>query len=188
MGAFHKIYAFAHTGFHKYNGTFALFAYSGYRFLDYSHETNPNFTNTAQNQNPLFQSLEFIKKPNPAYSLENWIMTSLLKRGYARDIGLENKIKSYEQTIDKLEKAISEIVGFELRFVLDSNLRYANIKYDGRLHDFDTIPDGLKSIISWLADLCMRLEGLDWQNDIPIFERNIILFLDEIENHLHIFR
>jgi predicted ATP-binding protein involved in virulence len=50
----------------------------------------------------------------------------------------------------------------------------------------EVLPDGLKSIISWLADLCMRLEDLDWLDDTPVFDRNIILFLDEIENHLHI--
>lgn len=51
--------------------------------------------------------------------------------------------------------------------------------------DFNLLPDGLKSIISWLADLLMRMDRVKWVDDIPVFERNFILFLDEIEVHMH---
>lgn len=43
----------------------------------------------------------------------------------------------------------------------------------------------MKSLISWIGDLLMRLDSLNWKNNTPIFEREIILFLDEIEVHLH---
>ena len=164
---------------------FALFAYSGYRFLDYSSRTNPSVF-TKKDQNPLFQSLELNKKPNPDYSFDSWIMTSLLKRGYAKENNIESKIEEYDDTIKSLEDAIGEIIGFEIRFVLDNSLRHVKIQYRDQQLDLEAIPDGMKSIISWLADLCSRLERLDWIDDTPVFKRNIILFLDEIENHLHI--
>lgn len=167
--------------------SFAVFAYSGYRFINYKNETTPNFSSESKSiENPLYEALEFIKTPNPAYSIDNWIITSLLKGSYARDKNIPNKAKKFNETLAKLEKAISEIVGYSFEFVLDDDLRYVNVKYKNQKLDFEVIPDGLKSLISWLGDLCMRLEGLDWQKDIPVFDRNIILFLDEIENHLHI--
>ena len=139
---------------------FALFAYSGYRFLDYSSQTNSSVF-TKKDQNPLFQSLEFNKKPNPDYSFDSWIMTSLLKRGYAKDNKIESKIEEYDDTIKSLEDAIGEIIGFEIRFVLDNSLRHVKIQYRDQQLDLEVIPDGMKSIISWLADLCSRLERLD---------------------------
>lgn len=51
--------------------------------------------------------------------------------------------------------------------------------------EFDVLPDGLKSIISWIADMLMRLDQLKWVNQTDVLDRNFILFLDEIEIHLH---
>jgi predicted ATP-binding protein involved in virulence len=159
---------------------YVLFAYSGYRLIEFNGE------NSTKNKNPLFQSLEFVKGLNPNFSIENWIKSSVLKRSYAQSQNLDTKLKNYQQTIEKLEEAISEITGFSVKFKMDKNLRQAVIHYNEQEHDLEVLPDGLKSIISWLADLCMRLEDLDWVDDTPVFDRNIILFLDEIENHLHI--
>jgi predicted ATP-binding protein involved in virulence len=50
---------------------------------------------------------------------------------------------------------------------------------------FQELPDGVKSILSWLGDLLMRLDRLPWQGDLPVLERPFALFLDEIEVHLH---
>ncbi len=158
---------------------YALFAYSGYRLLDFSNAS-------THKKNPLYQSLEFVKASNFAFSIDNWIRTSLLKRSYAQMEGLKSKAHNYTDTIHKLEKAIGEIVGYEVKFKLNSFLTDPVIWYNNIEHDLEVLPDGLKSIISWLADLCMRLEALRWIDEIPIFDRNVILFLDEIEVHLHI--
>ncbi len=162
---------------------FACFAYSGYRFVDIDSHTN---TENNYNRNPLYEALDFYKKFNSGYVIRNWIKSAVLKRSYAQAQNLDKKLKNYELTIDKLQAAISEIIGFAVTFKMDKDLRQAVIHYNGQEHDLEVLPDGLKSIISWLADLCMRLEDLDWLDDTPVFDRNIILFLDEIENHLHI--
>ena len=74
-----------------------------------------------------------------------------------------------------------------MQFKLENfNLSDVLIKIDNTEHSLKVLPDGLKSIFSWLSDLCMRLENLNWNSDTSIFDRNIILFLDEIEVHLHI--
>jgi len=160
---------------------FAVFAYSGYRAIDNSQPSAG-----IQNENALYQALKFIKDPNPNHSLEAWVKKSLYKRAYARDNALDKKEVVYSDTIDKLEKAISEIVGFDIRFALDKILENPVIKYHNQTLSFDVLPDGLKSLVAWLADLCIRLDKINWVYDTPVFNRNLILFLDEIENHLHI--
>jgi len=43
----------------------------------------------------------------------------------------------------------------------------------------------LKSIITWVGDLALRLEGIPWENEADIFAQPILLFLDEVDIHLH---
>ncbi|MDM8563773.1 AAA family ATPase [Candidatus Marithioploca araucensis] len=60
-----------------------------------------------------------------------------------------------------------------------------DLKINGQALEFEVLPDGLKSIISWLSDLFMRMDRIPWIDDCSILERRFILFLDEIEIHLH---
>lgn len=101
---------------------------------------------------------------------------------------MEIKERNFNDTIQKLEEAVSEIVGFPVTFELDKkNIRKVVVVYDNTLeNDLEVLPDGLKSIISWLADLCMRLEELNSKTDIPVFDQNVIIFLMKINIHLHI--
>ncbi|HYN76384.1 MAG TPA: AAA family ATPase, partial [Lamprocystis sp. (in: g-proteobacteria)] len=59
-----------------------------------------------------------------------------------------------------------------------ARLNGENIRFDG-------LPDGLKSIITWVADLSLRLEAIPWKVEQDIFAQPIILFLDEVDIHLH---
>lgn len=56
---------------------------------------------------------------------------------------------------------------------------------DGLKVTFDALPEGLKSIICWISDLALRLESIPWQENRDIFSQPIILFLDEVDIHLH---
>lgn len=56
---------------------------------------------------------------------------------------------------------------------------------DNDIVEFDLLPEGLKSIVSWVADLLMRLDLLGWSNDLPIHQREFLLLLDEVDVHLH---
>jgi ABC-type multidrug transport system ATPase subunit len=49
----------------------------------------------------------------------------------------------------------------------------------------DLLPDGLKSIISWLTDVLMRMDRLHWVEERPVTDQPLILFLDEVDIHLH---
>ena len=46
------------------------------------------------------------------------------------------------------------------------------------------LPDGLKSIVSRIADLLMRLDRIPWVDDTPPMKRPFLL-LDEVDIHLH---
>ncbi len=163
---------------------FCLFAYSGNRFINISNDSPEKTTHI---KNPIYGSLEFNKKPNSAFFIDKWLETSLLKESYARREGLDKHSKNFNTILTKLETTIGEIVGYGVKIKMDKKtLREPVFLYDGVEHNIDVLPDGLKSILSWLLDLCMRLENLTWMNNTMIFERNIILFLDEIEAHLHI--
>lgn len=163
-----------------YEYEFAIFSYSGYGQID----NNPPYL--LDIKNPLYQALKFLKLADTNHSLEEWVKKSIFKRSYARDNKLDKKEIAYNDTIDKLEKAISEIVGFDIRFALDDMLEHPIVIYDNQKLSFNVLPDGLKSLVAWLADLCIRLDKIHWVDDTPVFNRNLILFLDEIENHLHI--
>ena len=131
--------------------------------------------------------MEFNKKPNSAFFIDKWLETSLFKETYARSESLKKHGKKFSNILTKLERTIGEIVGFDVKIKMDErSLNEPVFLYDSVEHNLDVLPDGLKSILSWLLDLCMRLETLQWMNDVPVFDRNIILFLDEIEAHLHI--
>ncbi len=59
------------------------------------------------------------------------------------------------------------------------------MKLGDSIIDFDPLPEGLKSISSWLSDLLMRLERMRWKDATPVHKRAFLLLLDEIDVHLH---
>jgi predicted ATP-binding protein involved in virulence len=159
--------------------SFAAFAYSGYREIK-----NENIELNKKNfRNYLYQALDFVKEENPRFTINQWLADNLSKRALAKEEN-SKEFNKFDENIKNLEKAIADIIGYKISFKLKTNLNLVLIENDKEL-DFDVLPDGLKSLISWIGDLLMRLDSLEWGNNEPIFDRPIILFLDEIEIHLH---
>ncbi len=109
------------------------------------------------------------------------IPTSLLAQGK----GNAALAKSYLETVERLKIAIGAIIQKEIDFDIDESDLKVWIVVAGEKLEFNQLPDGLKSIISWISDLLMRMDRVKWENDTPVFDRNFILFLDEIEVHMH---
>jgi predicted ATP-binding protein involved in virulence len=164
---------------------YALFAYSGYRRI----KDEPIEIGKEINENPLQQALEFVKDEKSKFTVNQWLGQNLLNNSLAQTKKKLDEAKIFDEKIKRFEKVINDIIVDEtkdnkIRFEMQSAIKLVLIKNEQEL-DFDVLPDGLKSLISWIGDLLMRLDSLKWENDTPIFDREIILFLDEIEVHLH---
>jgi len=164
---------------------FCAFAYSGYRRI----KDEPIEIGKEVEENPLYQALDFVKDENSKFTVNQWLGQNLLNSSLTQTKNKLEEAKLFNEKIITLEKVINNIItdetkDNEIKFEMQSATKLVLIKNDQEL-DFDVLPDGLKSLISWIGDLLMRLDSLKWKDDTPIFEREIILFLDEIEVHLH---
>jgi predicted ATP-binding protein involved in virulence len=163
---------------------YAVFAFSGYRRIS---DERVEAIKEPENFNPLYQSLEFIKDYNlqNQLTINQLIANNISKSGIEHQKGNLNRSERFARTVIQIEEIISEITGWKVEFDLETEPTNLITKINGEELDFDVLPDGLRSLISWIADLLGRVDLLKWQDDLPIFEKNLILLLDEIEVHLH---
>jgi predicted ATP-binding protein involved in virulence len=97
----------------------------------------------------------------------------------------QEQAEQYNRVIQEIETAIKKMVGWDIKFKLAAKPFNLFLEINRKQLEFDVLPDGLKSIISLLADLIRRLDKIEWIDDRNVLERNFILFLDEIDIHLH---
>ncbi len=159
---------------------FAVFAYSGSRSL---FSAGIQAIKEIQS-NPLENSLSF-ENPVNSHLLLQWIANTKAKIAFALQEGNNSIAEKYRESLAGIENAIQEIVGDDVRFTFHYESLTVGIKVNNEELEFDVLPDGLKSVISWIADLLIRLERMKWKNNCNVLDRNFILFLDEIEIHLH---
>lgn len=161
---------------------FAAFAYSGYRFI----KSENIILDDSQKLNPFHLALEFVKEKDTAFRLSNWIVSRYSKAAIEETLGNIELAKKNKEALNSLIKSINELTNNEYAIKIETNPWKVGITYCGKILEFDVLPDGLRSILSWLGDLLMRLDEIAWEDkSIPITHQNIILFLDEIEVHLH---
>jgi len=164
---------------------FAVFAYSGYRYIKSSVVQIP----TNELQNPLYQSLEFVKNrnhPNPnALSIVQWIFNNYANQAILAHAHNIIESEKYRKNLTQFKQFITDIIGKSIDFVIKVNPTRLYLKVDEKELDFDVLPDGLRSLLSWVGDLMMIMDQVRWKDNTPLFERNFILLLDEIEVHLH---
>ncbi|MBC8045052.1 MAG: AAA family ATPase [Rhizobacter sp.] len=160
---------------------FAAFAYSGNRSIR-SAQVNGIVELTEA---PLNRSLDFYGNINSQYLLQ-WIANTHAKAAFAGQDNQPQKSERFVATLEKIEQAIKRITGQEVEFEFQYDpIISVSVKVDRQYLPLNVLPDGLNAVISWIADLLMRLDRMPWANDIDILDRNFILFLDEIEIHLH---
>lgn len=166
-----------------YSYDYAVFAFSGYRQIQ---SEQIEAIKEPKDFNPLSQSLEFIKDYSQKNQLTiNQLIANNISKSAIEKGRNEEKSKKFANVLKSIEEAISEITDWKIEFDLETEPTNLITKVNGEELDFDVLPDGLRSLISWIADLLGRIDLLKWQDDLPIFEKNLILFLDEIEVHLH---
>lgn len=174
-----SVYADFHT-IQQREFEYAIFAYSGSRTL-VSVEIGAI---QELGTNPLQNSLNFQESINPGQLIQ-WIANTKAKIAFAQQDHNVLVVERYQNALNRIENAVTEIIGYPIQFVFNYEPLAVRLKVNGNELEFDLLPDGLKSIISWIADLLMRLDRLKWVDDRNVLDRNFILFLDEIEIHLH---
>lgn len=164
--------------------TFVAFAFSGYRQID-DVPVQANYLPT--NFKPLVQALDFIKDylKEGEITINQLVANNISNRALSKEDGSLEEAKKYETVINSIETFIKDVTDYEVKFVLKRSPNELKLRMHAEELDFDVLPDGLRSLISWIADLLGRVDLLKWQDDLPITEKNLILLLDEIEVHLH---
>lgn len=162
----------------KFN--FIVAAYSGNRSIQHYSISGIE----AINEPPMESSLSFKDSINNELIIK-WIANTITERALAENEKKFDEAKKYDNAIKRIEKVVSDLTGYSVFFSLERNPLNVTVNINKEKLDFDVLPEGLKSIISWIADLLMRMERIQWQSDIDVFDRILILFLDEIDIHLH---
>jgi len=117
--------------------------------------------------------------------LAQWIANNRTQAALARDDGSEEEARQYDTAINRITTFVNDICQLELTFHLQRNPLEVKVGLAGQRVNLDTLPEGLKSIISWIGDMALRLEAIPWKTQRDIFSQPIILFLDEVDIHLH---
>ena len=159
---------------------FAFFAYSSYRSISSS---KIDYIQELKN-NPFENALDFNNSVNPALLMQ-WIANTKTKEALEFQKNGQGNSERYRKSINRIEGAIARIINEKIEFVMETDPLDVMIKVGDKLLSFDVLPDGLRSIISWIADLLMRMDRIKWATNVELLDRNFILFLDEIDVHLH---
>lgn len=162
------------------NFSFAFFAYSGHRSL----ESIEIFQIKELETSPFVNSLNFINSDNPALLMQ-WIANTKTKEALESLKNGEGNPDRYRKAIKRIQDAIIEIISTKIEFVFETDPFDVMVRIGSKQLSIDVLPDGLKAIISWIADLLMRMDRIRWASDVEVLDRNFILFLDEIDVHLH---
>ncbi len=160
--------------------SWAAFAYAGMRSV-----TEAKVTAIQElTDSPFAASLSFVQTAN-SDRLAQWIANQDFKRLKAKERGDHAKAAQLERSIRDIENAVSQIIGDDFKFVMGVDDNNVRVQRKGVAIDLGLLPDGLKSIVSWIADLLMRLDRIPWVDDIPPLQRSFLLLLDEVDIHLH---
>lgn len=169
---------------------FALFAYSGYRRTQKSIEVDTKY-NPTHLKVALENALDFDKSINTE-KLSNWIGRTLIteallikKEHIDQQRTSSREALFYKNNILKIEEILFQLTGQTYQFHVNPETFYLMLRQNGQNVGLDALPDGVKSIVSWVGDLIMRMSQIQWIDDLDIFDRSFVLLLDEIEVHLH---
>ncbi|WP_314420846.1 AAA family ATPase [Pseudescherichia vulneris] len=160
---------------------FAAFAYSGQRA-----NRDKLWTSEIEDitDSPFKDALSFDATVRPAI-LAKWIANNRAKAALARQDFAEDEAALYDEALSRICQFVKNIANLNVSFKLQRSPLRVKVELEGELIDYEVLPDGLKSIISWIADLALRLESVPWKTQRDIFSQPVILFLDEVDIHLH---
>lgn len=160
--------------------SWAAFAYAGMRSVNDARLTAIQ----EPQESPFENSLSFLYTAD-TQRLAQWIANQDFKRLKAKEAGNAERAEQLRRSIRDIEEVVTEILGEPFAFVTSDSDNNVRVRRNGSVLDLGLLPDGLKSIVSWIADLLMRLDRIPWVDDTPPLKRSFLLLLDEIDVHLH---
>ncbi len=161
----------------------AAFAYSGHRsFFDIGRVKSLE----EPEDTPFHQVLFSEKNEQNSQTITRWIAISEAKQALFLKKGDRKSADRHAEALAHVIEAVKKISGLDIVFRLELESFRVMLEVNGVETGFDVLPDGLKSILSWVADLLLRLDRIPWENKKKnILHQQFILFLDEIDIHLH---
>jgi len=160
--------------------SWAAFAYSGLRRVE-----SARLQVLEEPREPAHEGTLSFEQTAKSKTLAQWVSIQDYKRLKAKDAGEHEAAERLGEAIRGIEHAIARVIDDDFAFYLPLGAIDVQVRWRGATIELDLLPDGLKSIVSWIADLLMRLERMPWVDDTPPRERPFLLLLDEIDIHLH---
>jgi predicted ATP-binding protein involved in virulence len=159
----------------------AAFAYSGIRSMSDVRIAAMQ----EPKQSPFENSLSFVRTIDTS-QLANWIASQNFRRLKAKEAGNTERAEQLARSVREIETVVAEVVGDPgFAFVVTDEDDDVHVRWKGKVIALGLLPDGLKSIVSWVADLLMRLDRIPWVDNTPVLQRKFLLLLDEVDIHLH---
>jgi energy-coupling factor transporter ATP-binding protein EcfA2 len=103
-----------------------------------------------------------------------------------RQQGLERLAESRREALGRFEQVLSEVLDRRVSIEFSIDQQAPEIRFDGELIPLDLLGEGMRSTLSWLSNLLVRLERVPWEDAIrsPL-DQDFWLILDEIDESLH---
>ncbi len=106
------------------------------------------------------------------------------QRSFARDNNDEERVKNTDQWFDTFNKALEKLLGhsdFELHFDYN-NFIFTIKEKDKEPYHFTELSDGYSALLYIVSELMIRMS----EEPVKSYDKQGIVFIDEIENHLHV--
>ena len=135
--------------------------------------------------NPLEDALTFTATENESNDFVQWLANTITKKALALMRGATEEADRRQASLSRLQHTLTTITGLSVQFSMAETPLSVQLRLAETWLELDVLPEGLKSILSWLGDLLMRLENIQWSTNVALTDRSFTLLLDEIEVHLH---
>jgi energy-coupling factor transporter ATP-binding protein EcfA2 len=125
----------------------------------------------------LFINLEFERVQAVAYSADS----SGEKKGDMLAVA-----NARQSAIERFKRVFSKVLGRKVTLEFPLGLHAPRVLFDGEDVPIDLLGEGLRRTVSWLADLLVRLELIEWQDPLTSpLDQPFWLLLDEVDQSLH---
>lgn len=108
------------------------------------------------------------------------------RAGPGQRAALEARAKAQADSLQRMQDALSQVLGWAVRFDFDIDHQAPRVLFDGEPIPLEHLGEGLRRTFSWLIDLLARLELVPWEDTSRSpFDQEFLLFLDEVDQSLH---